>query len=455
VAVSPHRDLRPIFKAYDVRGIVPDQLDEGAARAIGAAFADWSGTPRIAVGHDCRLSSPSLAEALREGIASRGVDVIDLGLASTDLLYYVSGSLDVGGVMLTASHNPPEYNGMKFCLPGATPVGEETGLGAIRERAERDAPPSAAAPGRIERRDVLDAYADHVLSFVDVERMRPLTVVADTANGMGGLVLPAVFERLPLRLVHLFAELDGTFPNHPADPIDPANQEDLKREVRASDADVGLAFDGDADRVFFVDERSEGVSGSDVTGLVARAMLRRHPGASIVYNLICSWAVPEVIRENGGTPVRTRVGHSFIKQVMAETGAAFGGEHSGHYYFRDNYRADSGLIAAVVVLQELSTEEAPLSSVLAPFRRYVSSGEINSVVADQAGKVEELAAAFVDGRQDRLDGLTVEFDDWWFNVRPSNTEPLLRLNVEARTGELLRAQTERVLALIRDEGGGA
>ena len=453
--MSPHRDLRPIFKAYDVRGIVPDQLDEGSARAIGAAFADWSGGPRIAVGHDCRLSSPALADALRQGIASRGVDVVDLGLASTDLLYYVSGSLEVGGVMLTASHNPPEYNGMKFCLPGATPVGEDTGLGEIRERAERDSLPPVAAPGRIERHEVLDAYADHVLSFVDVERMRPLTVVADTANGMGGLVVPAVFARLPVRLVHLFAELDGTFPNHPADPIDPANQEDLKREVRSSGADVGLAFDGDADRVFLVDERAEGVGGSEVTGLVARAMLRRHPGAPIVYNLICSWAVPEVIRENGGTPVRTRVGHSFIKQVMAETGAAFGGEHSGHYYFRDNYRADSGLIAAVVVLQELSTEDAPLSSVLAPFRRYVASGEINSRVTDQPGKIAELATAFADGRQDRLDGLTVEFDDWWFNVRPSNTEPLLRLNVEARTEELLREQTERVLASIRDEGGGA
>ncbi|MGZ8625374.1 MAG: phosphomannomutase/phosphoglucomutase [Actinomycetota bacterium] len=455
MTVSSPRDLRPIFKAYDVRGVVPDQLDEDAARAIGAAFADWSGLPRIAVGHDCRLSSPSLAAAIREGIASRGADVVDLGLASTDLLYFASGSLDVGGIMLTASHNPPEYNGMKFCLPGACPVGQDTGLGEIRERAERGTPPPVALPGRIEARAVLDAYVDHVLSFVDVPALRPLTVVADTANGMGGLIVPGVFDRLPFTLVHLFPDLDGTFPNHPADPIDPENQVDLKREVLARGADAGLAFDGDADRVFVVDEKADGVSGSEVTALVARAMLERHPGAPIVYNLICSWTVPEVIREQGGVPVRTRVGHSFVKQVMAETGAAFGGEHSGHYYFRDNYRADSGLIAAVLVLEQLSLADQPLSAVLAPFRRYVASGEINSTVREQARKIEEIAAALPDGRQDRVDGLTVEFDDWWCNVRASNTEPLLRLNVEARNEELLHTMTERILDLIRDEGDDA
>ncbi len=453
--MPPHRDLHSIFKAYDVRGVVPDELDEASARAIGRAFAEWSGVPRIAVGHDCRLSSPLLASAVREGIASVGADVIDIGLASTDLLYFASGSLDVGGVMLTASHNPPQYNGMKFCLPGASPVGQDTGLADIRERAERNDAAPSAAPGRIEGRDLLDPYAEHVLSFVDVGKMRQLSVVADTANGMGGLVVPAVFERLPFRLLHLFAELDGTFPNHPADPIDPENQKDLKRQVLASQADVGLAFDGDADRVFLVDEKADGVSGSEVTALVARAMLERYPGAPIVYNLICSWAVPEVIRELGGKPIRTRVGHSFVKQVMAESGAAFGGEHSGHYYFRDNYRADSGLIATVLVLEQLSIEDAPLSSVLSPFRRYFDSGEINSRVRDQTGKIEELASAFADGRQDRVDGLTVEFDDWWFNVRPSNTEPLLRLNVEARTEGLLRDKTEEVLGLINNEGGGA
>jgi phosphomannomutase len=454
VAVPPPRNLDRIFKAYDVRGVVPDELDEGSARAIGAAFADWSGAPAVAVGHDCRLSSPSLAVAIHEGITSRGNDVVDLGLASTDLLYFASGSLDVAGIMLTASHNPPEYNGMKFCLPGARPVGEDTGLREIRTLAERADATTAAAPGRVREERLLDAYADHVLSFVDAGSMRPLTVVADTANGMGGLVLPRVFERLPVTLVHLFPELDGTFPNHPADPIDPENQRDVKREALARRADVGLAFDGDADRVFLVDERAEGVTGSEVTALVARAMLEREPGATIVYNLICSWTVPEVVREHGGVPVRTRVGHSFIKQVMAETGAVFGGEHSGHYYFRENYRADSGLIAAVVVLEQLSLADAPLSEVLAPFRRYAASGEINSRVDDQAGKIEEVAAAYGDGREDRTDGLTVEFDDWWFNLRPSNTEPLLRLNVEARGEGLLKEKTADVLGLIRNEGGG-
>ncbi|HSL67112.1 MAG TPA: phosphomannomutase/phosphoglucomutase, partial [Actinomycetota bacterium] len=293
---------------------------------------------------------------------------------------------------------------------------------------------------------------DHVLSLIDRSSIAPLTVVADTANGMGGLVVPPVMARLPVTFVHLYPELDGTFPNHPADPIQPENQQDLKRTVLEQGADIGLAFDGDADRVFLVDERAEGVSGSEVTALVAQAMLKRYPGAAIVYNLICSWAVPEVILENGGTPVRTRVGHSFIKQVMAETGAVFGGEHSGHYYFRDNYRADSGLIAAAVVLEQLSKAGVPLSQLLEPFRRYKSSGEINTRVVDQHGTIERIAAAFADGRQDRTDGLTIEFDDWWFNVRPSNTEPLLRLNVEAKTEERLKEGTQAVLDLIRAEG---
>jgi phosphomannomutase len=451
VTVSPPSDLAHIFKAYDVRGVVPDELDADVARRIGSAFVEWSGASKILLGRDCRLSSPELGEAIAEGATARGCTVIDLGLASTDLLYFASGSLDLPGVMLTASHNPKQYNGLKFCLSGARPVGEDSGLGEIRALAERAAAVPAAAPGHVECLDLLDAYVEHVLTFVDVERMRTLTVAVDTANGMGGLVAPAVFARLPVTLHHLFAELDGTFPNHPADPIDPANQVDLKAAVLEHDADVGLAFDGDADRVFLVDERADDVSGSLVTALVARAMLRREPGAKIVHNLICSWVVPEVIRENGGEPIRTRVGHSFIKQIMAETGAIFGGEHSGHYYFRDNYRADSGLIAAVVCLAELSDADVPLSELLAPFRRYRASGEINSRVTDQLGKLEELAARFADGRQDRVDGLTVEFDDWWFNARPSNTEPLLRLNVEARTEELLREKTAEVLDVIREE----
>jgi phosphomannomutase len=447
--------LDRIFKAYDVRGVVPDDLDADLARRIGAAFAEWSGRPRVLIGRDCRLSSPELTEALAEGITSRGADVADLGLASTDLVYFASGKLDLPGIMLTASHNPKEYNGLKFCLPGATPVGEDSGLRAIRAIVEREEVSSADSVGAVAQVDLLDDYVDHVLSFTDVAAMRPLTVVADTANGMGGLVVPPVMARLPVILHHLYPELDGTFPNHPADPIDPANQKDLKTAVLEHGADIGLAFDGDADRVFLIDERAEDVSGSLLTALVARAMLRREPGAKVVHNLICSWIVPETIRAEGGEPIRTRVGHSFIKQVMAETGAIFGGEHSGHYYFRDNYRADSGLIAAVVALGELSAGEVPLSELLAPFRVYHASGEVNSRVDDPAARVEDVAMVLAEGRQDRMDGLTVEFDDWWCNVRPSNTEPLLRLNVEARTAELLAEKTEAVLAVIRAEGGEA
>ncbi len=451
-------DLSRIFKAYDVRGTVPDQLNADVVRRIGAAFADWSGAGEILLGRDCRLSSPELAAALIDGATSRGVDVVDLGLASTDLLYFASGSLDRPGVMITASHNPKEYNGLKFCLARAKPVGEESGLGEIRTLTEKGDDILGTRNGSVRRRDVLGAYVDHVLSFTDVERMRPLTVAVDTANGMGGLVVPAVMERLPVTLHHLYAELDGTFPNHPADPIDPANQRDLKRAVREHDADVGMAFDGDADRVFLVDERADDVSGSILTALVAAAMLDREPGAQVVHNLICSWTVPEVIKEHGGVPVRTRVGHSFIKQVMAETGAVFGGEHSGHYYFRDNFGADSGLIAAVIALGELSDASVPLSELLVQYRRYAGSGEINSRVDEPLAKIEEIAHALRDGRQDRLDGLTVEFDDWWCNVRPSNTEPLLRLNVEARTEELLAARAAELLALIEgagDAGGNA
>ena len=446
------RDLDRIFKAYDVRGVVPDDLDDDLVRAIGGAYAQITDDRPILIGRDCRLSSPDLAAALAEGITAQGSDVVDLGLASTDLLYFASGSLDLPGIMITASHNPKQYNGLKFCQPGARPVGEETGLRDIRAIVEAGVSP-ATTRGSVEHRDLLDAYVEHVLRFVDLEAMRPLTVVADTANGMGGLVVPAVFERLPITAHYLFRELDGTFPNHPADPLNPENQKDLKAAVLEHGADVGLAFDGDADRVFLVDERAEDVSGSLLTAIVAVSMLRQEPGAKIVHNLICSWVVPETIREHGGEPVRTRVGHSFIKQIMAETGAIFGGEHSGHYYFRENYRADSGLIAGVVALGELSASGGSLSALLAPYRRYWDSGEINSTVADQAGKIEELASLHGDARLDRLDGLTIEYEDWWCNVRPSNTEPLLRLNVEARTEALLDDRTAKLLAVIREEGG--
>jgi len=446
------RDLDRIFKAYDVRGVVPDDLDDDLVRAIGGAYAQITDDRPILIGRDCRLSSPDLAAALAEGITAQGSDVVDLGLASTDLLYFASGSLDLPGIMITASHNPKQYNGLKFCQPGARPVGEETGLRDIRAIVEAGVTP-AGERGSVERRDLLDAYVEHVLRFVDVDAMRPMTVVADTANGMGGLVVPAVLERLPVTAHYLFRELDGTFPNHPADPLNPENQKDLKAAVLEHGADVGLAFDGDADRVFLVDERAEDVSGSLLTAIVAVPMLRTEPGAKIVHNLICSWIVPETIRANGGEPVRTRVGHSFIKQVMADTGAIFGGEHSGHYYFRENYRADSGLIAAVVALGDLSASGGSLSALLLPYRKYWDSGEINSTVPDQHGKIEELAGMFADATLDRLDGLTIEYEDWWCNVRPSNTEPLLRLNVEARTEEQLDDRTAALLAVIRDEGG--
>jgi phosphomannomutase len=435
--------------------VVPEEFDAELARRIGAAFAQWSGASRILLGRDCRVSSPELAAAIAEGVTSRGADVVDLGLASTDLVYFASGSLHLPGVMLTASHNPPRYNGLKFCLAGARPVGETTGLRDIRHIVEQLERPPEASPGVIEVRELLDEYVEHVLSFVDVARMRPLTVAIDTANGMGGLVAPAVLARLPVTLHHLYPELDGTFPNHPADPIDPENQRDLKAAILEHHADVGLAFDGDADRVFLVDEQASDVSGSLLTALVAQAMLRQEPGAKVVHNLICSRVVPETVRANGGEPIRTRVGHSFIKEIMAETGAIFGGEHSGHYYFRENYGADSGLIAAVVALGELSAFDHPLSELLRPFRRYVASGEINRTVDDQEGRIQGIAQALADGRQDRLDGLTVEFEDWWCNVRASNTEPLLRLNVEATTSALLEDRTAFVLSMIEGEGEGS
>jgi phosphomannomutase len=355
--------------------------------------------------------------------------------------------------MFTASHNPPQYNGIKLCREGAAPVGQDTGLQQILELALSDGPARApaAARGTVSQLDFVDPYIDHVLSFADLSRFAPLVVAADAANGMAGLVVPRLFERLPAKLVPLYMDLDGTFPNHPADPIKPENQADLRRAVTEHGADLGLAFDGDADRVFLVDERAGEVSGSLVTALVAAAMLERAPGSKVVHNLICSWVVPEVIREHGGIPVRTRVGHSFIKQVMAETGAVFGGEHSGHYYFHANFNADSGLIAAMVVMDVLSKAGVPLSEMLAPFRRYFDSGEINTEVQDQPAAIEALAARFADGRQDRLDGLTVEYDDWWFNVRASNTEPLLRLNVEARTKDLLEEKTAAVLSIIRGD----
>ena len=426
--------LDAIFKAYDVRGTVPDQFDAEAARAIGAAFARFAGAPTILVARDMRPSGVDLVAAFAEGVTGQGADVVDLGLASTDLIYFAAGRLDAPGAMFTASHNPAQYNGIKFCLAGAKPVGQDTGLAEIKRMAA-DGLPMAATKGSVSQRDMLDEFADHVRSFVDTSVLRPLKVVADTANGMGGLVAPKVFDSMPFELDLLYPELDGTFPNHPADPIQPENLVDLQARVLELGADVGLAFDGDADRVFLVDDKAQLLSGSLTTAIVAKVMLERKPGAKVVHNLICSKTVREVIIENGGEPIRTRVGHSFIKQVMAETGAAFGGEHSGHYYFADNWRADSGIIAAVIVLELLSKAGAgqPLSELRKPFERYVDSGEINTTVDDPLAVIEVVAKVFADAQQDRLDGLTVDLGDWWFNMRPSNTEPLLRLNLEART----------------------
>jgi phosphomannomutase len=443
-----------VFKAYDIRGLVPDELDVPLCRAIGAAFArfaaDHGEGRRVLVARDMRPSGVELAAAFADGVQAQGVDVVDLGLASTDLVYYAAGALDAPGAMFTASHNPAAYNGIKLCLAGARPVGQDTGLADIKAMAAAGVPDAPTEPGKQRSEDVLGRYAEHVRSFVDMSALRPLKVVADTANGMGGLVVPAVFAGLPFELEVLYGELDGTFPNHPADPIQPENQRDLQAKVLETGADVGLAFDGDADRVFLIDEEAELLSGSLTTAIVAAGLLDKHPGETVIHNLICSKAVPEVVRERGGTPVRARVGHSFIKQVMAETGAIFAGEHSGHYYFRDNYRADSGLIAALVVLEQLSVAGVPLSVLRKPFERYAASGEINSVVDDPAAVIERVAAACGDAEQDRLDGLTVDLGDWWFNLRPSNTEPLLRLNLEAPTADEVDAHVADVLKLMKE-----
>ncbi|MDZ4826622.1 MAG: phosphomannomutase/phosphoglucomutase [Actinomycetota bacterium] len=443
--------LDSIFKAYDIRGLYPEELDEPTARKIGNAFAHFTGAQHIVVGRDMRASSEPLAAAFTEGATLAGADVTHLGLCSTDLVYFASGKLDAPGAMFTASHNPAQYNGIKMCRSGAAPIGEQTGLTQIKELVAAGVTSRGEVAGKVETLDLLDEFAQHVRSFVDTSVFQPLTVVADTANGMGGLVVPKVFEGLPFGLTMLFAELDGTFPNHPADPIQIENLKDLQRAVVDSGADVGLAFDGDADRVFVVDDLGQPISGSTTTAIIAKGVLDRHPGETIVYNLICSHAVPEIIREAGGTPVRARVGHSFIKQVMAETGAIFGGEHSAHYYFRDNWRADSGSIAALSLLEQRCLAGVPLSEMRKPFERYVQSGEINSVVDDPLAIIEQVAAKYPDCSQDRLDGLTVDCGDWWFNLRPSNTEPLLRLNLEAPDLTACEARTAEVLQLFRGE----
>ncbi|MEU9925345.1 phosphomannomutase/phosphoglucomutase [Streptomyces griseoluteus] len=450
-------DLSQIVKAYDVRGVVPDQWDEAMAELFGAAFAEVTDATAIVVGHDMRPSSPGLSHAFARGALNRGVDVTEIGLCSTDQLYYASGALDLPGAMFTASHNPAQYNGIKMCRAGAAPVGQDTGLADIRALVERwqekGAPAPAAAPGTLTARDTLEDYAAYLRSLVDLTAIRPLKAVVDAGNGMGGHTVPTVLAGLPLTVVPMYFELDGTFPNHEANPLDPANIVDLRKRVVQEGADIGLAFDGDADRCFVVDEKGDPVSPSAVTALVAARELARNGGrGTVIHNLITSRTVAEVVREHGGTPVRTRVGHSFIKAEMARTGAIFGGEHSAHYYFKDFWNADTGMLAALHVLAALGTHPTPLSTLTAQYDRYAGSGEINSTVTDQQARLAALRAAYTpapDTTLDDLDGLTVSTPTWWFNVRPSNTEPLLRLNAEAEDEATMTKIRDEVLAIIR------
>jgi phosphomannomutase len=428
-------DLSNIVKAYDVRGVVPDQLNADIARALGAAFARFAGAPRIVTARDMRESGVALSAAFAEGATSQGADVVDAGLGSTDLLYFAAGKLDIPGAMFTASHNPAKYNGIKLCLAGAKPVGQDTGLAQLRADAEK----------------YLADYAAYMKELVpDLAGMRPLKVVVDAGNGMGGLTVPVTFKGLPLDTTDLYFELDGSFPNHEANPIEPANLVDLQAKVREVGADLGLAFDGDADRCFVVDERGEIVSPSTLTALIAVRELAREPGSTIIHNLITSKAVPEIVEQHSGTPVRTRVGHSFIKAEMARTGAVFGGEHSGHFYFRDFWNADSGMLAALHTLAALGGQQGTLSALLSAYNPYVASGEINSTVTDQAGTLARIKEHYADLQQDELDGLTITSPEgWWFNVRASNTEALLRLNVEGPDEATMARIRDEVLGLIR------
>jgi phosphomannomutase len=448
-------DLTQIIKAYDVRGTVPDQLNERVAGAIGRAFAQTlkeTGQDKgsVVVAHDMRESGPALVEAFTNGVRGEGIDVINAGLGSTDLLYYASGILEIPGAMFTASHNPARYNGIKLCYAGAKPVGQDSGLDRIKELADPEAD-LPAPTGSLTERGMLDGYAAYLHKLVDLSAIRPLKVVVDAGNGMGGYTVPAVLGTVAaLRIIPMYFELDGSFPNHEANPLEPANLVDLQKAVVEHGADIGLAFDGDADRCFVIDANGDPVSPSAITALVAVRELAKHPGSTIIHNLITSSAVPEIVREHGGTPVRTRVGHSFIKAEMARTGAAFGGEHSAHYYFRDFWGADTGMLAAMHVIAALGESDRPLSELAAEYERYVASGEINSRVEDAAAKLDEVRRHFADQELDQLDGLTVRFPDGaWINLRPSNTEPLLRLNVEAQTAERMAQLRDEVLAIVR------
>lgn len=445
-----------IFKAYDIRGLVDGEITSEFTFAVGAAFARFLKLERepgtVVIGEDMRPSSPTLADAFSAGVTSQGLDVIRIGLASTDMLYFAAGKLNLPGAMFTASHNPAAYNGIKMCLSGARPIGKESGLLTIEKFVNEGSPLALSQVGVERRQEMLEEYVSHLLQLVDLSQTRPLKIVIDAGNGMAGHTAPAVFSRLSADVTEMYYELDGTFPNHEANPIEPENLKDLQAEVKKKKADIGLAFDGDADRCFLVDEKGELVNPSALTALIATRELAKYPASTIIYNLISSKAVREVVEENGGTAVRSRVGHSYIKKLMAETGAVFGGEHSGHFYFRDFWRADSGMLAALHAIAALGENEVPLSQLLAPFNRYFSSGEINSKVSDAVAstkKIEDQYGAMDGVELDHLDGLTVTGDTWWFNLRASNTEPLLRLNVEATTAQEMAAIRDAVLNTIR------
>ena len=447
-----------IFKAYDIRGLVDKELTADFAFSTGVAYARFLEQVRepgtVVIGEDMRPSSPTLADAFSAGVTSQGLDVIRIGLASTDMLYFAAGKLNLPGAMFTASHNPAAYNGIKLCLSGARPIGKESGLLTIEKYVTDGAPMALRNIGVEKHREMLDEYVDHLLSLVDLSAIRPLKIVIDAGNGMAGHTAPAVFKRLNAEVIEMYFELDGTFPNHEANPIEPANLRDLQKAVKKHGADIGLAFDGDADRCFLVDEKGDLVNPSALTALIATRELAKHPGSSIIYNLISSRAVREVVAECGGTAVRSRVGHSYIKKLMAETNAVFGGEHSGHFYFRDFWRADSGMLAALHAIAALGESKATLSKLLSSFNRYYSSGEINSEVADANAAMNLIEKMYgkKDGVEvDHLDGLTINGDNWWFNLRASNTEPLLRLNVEASTEARMKKVRDDVLNTIRGD----
>ena len=448
---------KSIFKAYDIRGVYPDTLDEDLAKDIGRAYVNHLGLSgsRVVVARDMRLSGETLEKAFIAGVTEAGADVLDLGLVSTDALYFAVGHLEEpGGAMVTASHNPKEYNGFKLCREDAIALSLDEGIGQIRDLILSGKTPGAVEfPGSVEEGEISEDYAEHCLSFIETEGLRPLKIVVDAGNGMAGKMLPPVFEKLPFEYVPMYFELDGDFPNHPPSPIEPENTEALRERVVAESADFGVAFDGDADRVFVIDEKGEVVSGDLLAALVAKSVLEKKPGDTIVYSAVCSKALPELIRREGGVPVRTKAGHSIIKPQMRKHDAAFGGEHSGHFYFRDNYFADSGIIAMLTVAELVSNQEKPVSELLSPIDPYVRSGEINSEVEDQETVMQKVEEFYTErgADVDHLDGLTIEFDDWWFSLRPSNTEPLLRLNVEAENSETMQQKRDELLGLIRSQ----